>query len=466
MFGPAAGRITLDWRRHESAEGYELQQSFGNNAPTEEGWRDLSATEAHVNLTEAKAVIRGLLDSATYWHRVRSEDEEGNKSDWSSPIKTTMPNCTTIIPNILDYNSSSTHHRQIINGNWDSDCYGSYAPPGSDYVGTDDRPYAQFYQFTVRPTARVYIDLESDIADAYIVLRNGIGKDGDIKVENDDNNLQPLDDVRPSNSRVDVSRLSAKTYTVEVTMTDSTPVTGSFTLTLHAELAKQFPELGHQEDYVSKYTVGDISLPSDYEHDPRGPDPDDVIGPSIPIAATVWNNAVSKNWPKVHVCKENTGTCNDKNTDDKKTTITIVGTCTGLACIDAGRNVDSDGHMGNMTMIIEEPSYSADGVRILWTLKYLNSDVIPPALGESGRGAGFKYVGEDEDGNDVYLAYLPGVIMHEFGHSLGLTDLDQYPEAQGWLMDYGQLFKLIPTTDRAYLRQVYRNEHGWEPHRR
>ena len=54
--------------------------------------------------------------------------------------------------------------------------------------------------------------------------------------------------------------------------------------------------------------------------------------------------------------------------------------------------------------------------------------------------------------------YLPSVIMHEFGHTAGLDDLYKYDGYSGYLMDDTHGFTAIPTPDRDYLRQAYRNE--------
>ena len=56
--------------------------------------------------------------------------------------------------------------------------------------------------------------------------------------------------------------------------------------------------------------------------------------------------------------------------------------------------------------------------------------------------------------------------MHEFGHAAGLEDLYGRGGAYiGYVMAYERAVQNIPATDVEYLRQVYRNEHGSEPHK-
>ena len=69
-------------------------------------------------------------------------------------------------------------------------------------------------------------------------------------------------------------------------------------------------------------------------------------------------------------------------------------------------------------------------------------------------------------GHELRL-YMPIFMAHEFGHTAGLTDLydEEYGDTyDGYLMKDTYGFEEIPQLDKDYMSQVYRNEHGSEPH--
>ena len=113
--------------------------------------------------------------------------------------------------------------------------------------------------------------------------------------------------------------------------------------------------------------------------------------------------------------------------------------------------------MGNLRMVIEQPA---------WAYKPMGF------LGLFGTHTRYIWTNELSDHHrhiydDTYFRYLPSVVMHEFGHTAGLTDLydDKYNDKYtGYLMDDTHGFTAIPQLDIDYLIQVYRNEHGAKPH--
>ena len=120
-------------------------------------------------------------------------------------------------------------------------------------------------------------------------------------------------------------------------------------------------------------------------------------------------------------------------------------------------NPIGNGDMGSLKMVIEEPAwrYSPSGPlgllgthsRKIWTNNHNDHNTLV-------------------QGTDYTFIYLPSVFMHEFGHTAGLEDLYNYPVPgySGYLMDDTHGFTSIPILDKNYIKQVYRNEHGSEPH--
>ncbi len=216
-------------------------------------------------------------------------------------------------------------------------------------------------------------------------------------------------------------------------------------------------------------------------------DPAMVFGTAIPAGIEEWNNAVATPWPHVWFCDASDPACSARNTDNHviqvKTVPGVKGSTRsqervhcGLAAACAHTNVANSEHTGDgelplipenaitrATILFEEPAWGrTDGgldYRYYWT------DVVAyHRKGVTVRTSG----GGLQDGS-----YLHGktTVMHEFGHVAGLSDLYLYetvatpaaPLYPGYIMDT-QGSNSLPLKDIAYLRQVYRNKFGAEPH--
>ena len=163
------------------------------------------------------------------------------------------------------------------------------------------------------------------------------------------------------------------------------------------------------------------------------PDPGVVVPTAIPVAAKAWNRAVATPWPRVLFCKA--GSCGSRNSDGRRVVIDVVdggvdktasllnltnSSCGTLAaCVKPdpilfvlNLNPTGNGHLGNLSMLIEQPAWHYDAVsrthtRYVWTDK-VGDHNIPADL---------------RDGTQGRFRYLPGLLMHEFGHTAGLEDL-------------------------------------------
>ncbi len=382
-----------------------------------------------------------------------------------TPTPTPVPSCVVESLGVL-----TAPFTRIRATSWDNTCESSEL--------TDS--YAKLYEFELRENTHVTIDARSLKRDSFITLVE------DTLVVTDDDNGYPNHD---RNSRI-AGEFESGTYTVEVTLRESHS-TGIFSLRIVGE--KPIPLLGHQADFTSQYRVNAMVptrvpnlIPAAY------PDPGVVIPEAIPIAAREWNKAVGTPFPHILFCERAPTSptlphitpvpCENRNNrpyDDGDTTnVDVADGSTNrivlfsfgipncgrsMACVKpdpvvllTNLNPLGNGDMGSLKMVIEEPAWSyipagpfglfGEHIRRLWTNDHLD---------------------HNRTITEGTLIYLPSVIMHEFGHTAGLEDLykDEYNNKyQGYLMDDTHGFTSIPTLDKNYIKQVYLNEHGSEPH--
>lgn len=218
------------------------------------------------------------------------------------------------------------------------------------------------------------------------------------------------------------------------------------------------PFMGHQADHTVQYTWIDRPSTTVETGDPTVPSIEIPLG--VTLGAAAWgSSAVGRPPLSIEVCER--GSC--KNTADDTFTVSIHALPGGNArgpYADSRNNcwqyaaciweTDDSGHMENPRIIIEQPGWDVVGpknsnvhARFVWTaVASVHGDLILAM-----------YKAE--------YAYLPSVMMHEFGHALGLEDLykaknpGNYPDS--YLMTSAGKKQAIPSEDVQYLEDVYRN---------
>ena len=326
---------------------------------------------------------------------------------------------------------------------WDS-----YSVPGS----WDDSPCgfvnnqawaAKRYTFALDTKAHVIIDLESS-------RDNVLQLSGDVlgPTSNDDNEESEIGSLN-TNARI-ARPLRGGTYTLEAAVKSGRgPFTLRFTV---AELIPSdylFQEEAHQPDHTVLYEIRGV-IPQFLQR---------IFQPAVERAALAWSGRAYV-WPWALICTSTDWRCSAQNRDNRNWD----GNTLPVRVVDgSGKNIDPDGdcgyatacvdpvrgHLANAEMLIEHPAWSygrgKDGTKahrlVIWTEDIERAEKHP----------------------DNYR-YLTGTLKHEFGHTLGLRDLDR-DNYSGYLMARDELYNAgIPGPDWRYLEQVYRNEHGSRPH--
>ena len=160
---------------------------------------------------------------------------------------------------------------------------------------------------------------------------------------------------------------------------------------------------GHQHDHTVRYEVAPMSATPE----PGFPNPATIIPTAVPTAVAAWNAKMSAHG--FLICKGETGSCDQTNTDEKTVTVRLVtnsDACRGTACVEppvAGLS----NHRGHGELILEERPVDTTKPRVLqqlyrWTdVPSQHNEPVPNRDNERWR-------------------YVGAVLMHEFGHTLGL----------------------------------------------
>ena len=384
-----------------------------------------------------------------------------------TPVPTPTANCNAVY--LGDLSSTGASGYQIsANGSWDSGC-----TMGS----VRSKRYVRYYRFNLIKSAHVTMDVTNG---GNATIRSGTRTSG-----------------RAHYTSSDIIEATGD-YTVAVSRRNA----GSFALTIKGRI----PWLGHQQDHTVKYKIGAIQ-PLRPAPQPSNPveDPATVIPAAISSAARAWNSATANTNPRVFFCKDDSvrnkvneclvgGT--DKNTDNEDVRVDVLpGGKVGLVhrqpswvqsvlgsnhCGDSSACVKPRGllsqlsflanttkfkwlpvvgdHLQDMIMVIEEPAWSYNSSTGRFTGVFWTDDASKHnwALNDMER--------QDVPGIESFhyvWKYAPGVVMHEFGHTAGLTDLyyDTLTGYSDYLMGPSNNYNVssIPSRDKAYIRQIYYN---------
>ena len=476
------GSMRLTWQARIGTTGYHITY----RKDTETTWTEEAQNDQDTANTYD---VTGLECGTTYKFAIQVlGDGQTYQRDWGDFAY--ADGTTDLIRDLgqLDYHSTTqppyTSPRiKPVSGVWNNSCSSRY----QQLQGIGDIP-AKYYIFTLtKDDSHVIVDLAAGSSttglDPYLVLWETSASTYffNDKMTNDDNDEEYMRTNPTKDSRIALE-LPAGTYTIEATLAEAPPASSTAReFALDIKVAEVIPYLGHQADFTVEYRIGTpVPTPTPTPTpDPLNPTPPSpqlpnaavIIPTAIPDAAEAWNDAVSTSWPHVLMCEE--GNCGSRNTDKKWVVVDVVDgsvhktssllnplntSCGyGTACVKPSPilsvwNLDppGNGHMGNLSMLIEEPAWLGE-TRAVWTdVPSLHDDEVRLRDGTKG----------------VYRHAL-AVVMHEFGHAAGLDDLykeeygGKYP---GYVMEDERETTSIPDLDRDYLRQVYRNEHGAKPH--
>ena len=265
---------------------------------------------------------------------------------------------------------------------------------------------ARYYAFELTRDTHVTINLADGATgsgpDPFLVLWEAEWSDDPQRIKfpvlralditNDDSDEEYMRTNPTKDSRL-APALATGTYAIEATLARAVSTSNTaMDFTLEVAVAELIPYLGHQADFTVRYRVG--KMPATYTPTPTPtpfigpvvppgtplPDPGVVIPTAIPLAAGAWNNAVATPWPHVFFCEKDTGDCDTKNTDGNTVVVDVVdggvdktaktwnptnSSCGhGTACVkpnpilaSLNLNPPGNGHMGNLSMLIEEPAW-------------------------------------------------------------------------------------------------------------
>ena len=514
MPGSSRGTIDLDWDPADGADSYEVAQWRQRIPliPILYHWVILDDTEVTIDLSNTSAVVTGLVGGNTYRHRVRGVRGTGSdrvEGPWSDHVDTTL----TLPDKVQGLTGTPGQNHGEISLSWDAadgaTGYQVRQRKRRFLLDTWIELPGEGFGVAINGTNAVVSNLDSDETYVYQVRGTNVHGEGEWSDSSSEISVRDESPDTPTDLRV-VQMIGgrgllvsweagtgAADYEVETSYAGGT---SPFIATgLAVESTRLIPgtaysfrvrsrkphdgshlfsdwtdavtvsaptptNVGHQKDHTVAYVVGSITAAPGL---PAGvPDPVMIIPAAINHAVDAWNASttaiVGKN---LKICE--VGSCDGANHDRWTVTVKTVhmntkdtgvldntkldeGCGFSVACVKS-LTWGQGNHLGDMSLIIEEPAYECRGppnsatggcipvqhVRVYWT------DVIGDA-GAPGPTADSEYY------------YIGATMIHEFGHTFGLPDFGNDATLKGLsaIMDSTEN-ETIMDEDIAQLRAIY-----------
>ena len=314
----------------------------------------------------------------------------------------------------------------------------------------------RYFNFDINPNTgrtHVIIDLTGNGLETTMKLRASDDSNtvtGSVIRDHDDNDEKSgsLD------SRVAL-HLSPGYYVVEARLANPSRKSSSRSLTLTVDSEDIIYHSGnHQEDRTVGYSIG--RMPPE----PEIPDPELELGGTVPAdhpsklmprvvnkALKEWNRVGRSEWPHVKFCKDSCSENSDGHIIEIKAG--LANECSiARACFKGIRSTNGHRHLRSGVVWLEQPATMQDDEgmvkELVWTEDPDKHDKVVPGSMASNR---------------KYWWFLLPTVLHELGHTLGMTDLYKAPSPNsydGYLMADPGKSETIPSGDINYLKQIYR----------
>ena len=399
------GEIRLTWKPVDDATSYDVAQKKSLNNRRDPDWEILPAAKVTFTVTASlvTAVIGGLDPGEDYKHRVRSRNARGPSPTWSGEKTTTVLDKRPAKPTL-----SKTDVTEMIGG----------------------RGIALRWDHATRATS-YNVKLSSRNPSTHVDV---------------DNNSAEVTGLTPD-----------KKYTFTVVATNKHGDSESDAVKKKAPTPAHWR--GHQADHTVAYVIGTIG--------------NSVIRNAIAPAVSDWKTELAIVDKGLEICLS--GACVNSNSDGFTVTIKTVnkdndskedkppkdhnkGCGWSYACVKRGTgSTSSPGpgrHMGNITMVFEDPPVSWEDRKTKspyeklweWTRDLSKHDKRVPG---SGTGS---------NNPERFYAYVDRVMLHEFGHTLGLPEFYEGAQDDTRMHSLDAVMNksnAIKAEDRAQLKAIY-----------